>query len=139
MIFGIGNDLVDIQRIEKLLVQYEDRFAQRILSAFEFHQYLAKKKNTIIKIHKLSAFLAKRFAAKEAFVKALGTGFTREVTLQDISVTHNQLGKPELSLSSSLKALCIEQNITQSYLSLSDEKHYALATVVLWQEIIKMV
>ena len=88
MIFGIGTDIVEVSRIESSINQFGDDFARRILADSEFASY----KQSQIK----PRFLAKRFAAKEAFSKALGTGLRAPATFQNIAVSHDALGKPIL-------------------------------------------
>ena len=88
MIYGIGIDVVEPHRIARLLEKYGERFARRVLTAREWPAYERTGKRVL--------FLANRFAAKEAFSKAMGTGFRYPVTLQCISVVQNRLGKPGL-------------------------------------------
>jgi len=76
-------------------------------------------------------FLAKRFAAKEAFSKALGTGLRAPATLQNIAVSHDELGKPILVLAPALQAFLASKNISKTHISISDEKNLAAAFVVL--------
>jgi holo-[acyl-carrier protein] synthase len=123
MIFGIGTDIVEVARIKASLEEFGDAFAQRILAESEFASYLA----SAIK----PRFLAKRFAAKEAFSKALGTGLRAPATLQNIAVSHDALGKPVLILAPELQALLQSKNITHTHISISDEKNLAAAFVVL--------
>jgi holo-[acyl-carrier protein] synthase len=123
MIFGIGTDIVEVARIKASIEEFGDAFAQRILAESEFASYLA----SAIK----PRFLAKRFAAKEAFSKALGTGLRAPATLQNISVSHDALGKPVLILAPELQALLQSKNITHTHISISDEKNLAAAFVVL--------
>jgi holo-[acyl-carrier protein] synthase len=123
MIFGIGTDIVEVARIKASLEEFGDAFAQRILAESEFASYLA----SAIK----PRFLAKRFAAKEAFSKALGTGLRAPATLQNIAVSHDALGKPVLILALELQALLQSKNITHTHISISDEKNLAAAFVVL--------
>lgn len=78
-----------------------------------------------------SRYLAKRFAVKEAMVKALGTGIGNGVSWQHIEVKNNELGAPFLHLSGEVKRLCEQRGITRSFVSISDERHYAVATVIL--------
>ena len=127
MIFGIGTDIVEVARIEASITQFGDDFAKRVLAENEFESYLASQ----IK----PRFLAKRFAAKEAFSKALGTGLRAPATFQNIAVGHNDLGKPILILAAALQAFLDAKNITQTHISISDEKNLAAAFVVLetWQ------
>jgi len=123
MIFGIGTDIVEVARIEASIQQFGDDFAKRILAESELASYLES--------HIKARFLAKRFAAKEAFSKALGTGLRAPATFQNISVSHDDLGKPLLVLAPELQALLQSKNITQMHLSISDEKNLAAAFVVL--------
>ena len=123
MICGIGTDIVQISRLQKNLAHYGDRFAQRILSESEFEEYLRHTQ----KAH----MLAKRFAAKEAAVKALGTGFAQGISLRHITVTHNSLGQPRLQFEAEAKLKMQSLGVTASYLSIADEKEYAVAFVVL--------
>lgn len=123
MISGIGTDLVHIPRIAEMLKKYGDKAAQRILDDSEFEQF---QKN-----QQPAAFLAKRFAAKEATAKALGTGFRDGLSLQHIAVRNNSLGKPELVFNAYAEQLLSEKNIQTAMLSLSDDGDYATAYVVL--------
>jgi holo-[acyl-carrier protein] synthase len=123
MIFGIGTDIVEVSRIEDSLGRFGESFAQRILTerewqAFELSQTRAR-------------FLAKRFAAKEAFAKALGTGLRAPATFQNIGVTHDDLGKPVFDLAPELQALLDLRGIRCQHLSISDEKTLAVAFVAL--------
>lgn len=123
MIFGIGTDIVEIARIEASIKQFGDDFAKRILAESELENY---EKSTI-----KPRFLAKRFAAKEAFSKALGTGLRAPATFQNIAIGHDDLGKPILILAADLQALLQTNTITQTHISISDEKNLAAAFVVL--------
>lgn len=123
MIFGIGTDIVEVTRIEASITQFGDDFAKRILAESELASYL----NSQIK----PRFLAKRFAAKEAFSKALGTGLRAPCTFQNIAVSHDNLGKPILLLANELQDFLTTKHITQTHISISDEKNLAAAFVVL--------
>ncbi len=123
MIFGIGTDIVEVARIKASIAEFGDAFAQRILAESE----LASYHNSHIK----ARFLAKRFAAKEAFSKALGTGLRAPATLQNIAVAHDDLGKPVLLLAPELQTFLLTKSITQTHISISDEKNLAAAFVVL--------
>src|SRR6187402_1203092 len=114
MIFGIGVDLVETQRIARLLDQYGERFARRVLTELEWPGYQRSNKPVL--------FVANRFAAKEAFSKAMGTGFRYPVTLQNISVLQNKAGKPGYVLSDALTAVMKQQDIAGHHLTISDEK-----------------
>lgn len=123
MIFGIGTDIVEVSRIEASINEFGDAFARRILAESEFSSYLQSQ----IK----PRFLAKRFAAKEAFSKALGTGLRAPATFQNIAVSHDDLGKPVLILAAELQLFLQARNITHTHISISDEKNLAAAFVVL--------
>ncbi len=123
MIFGIGTDIVEVSRIEASIAQFGDEFAKRVLAESEFASYQQS--------HIKPRFLAKRFAAKEAFSKALGTGLRAPATFQNIAVSHDDLGKPILVLAKELQAFLATKNITQTHISISDEKNLAAAFVVL--------
>jgi holo-[acyl-carrier protein] synthase len=122
MIKGVGTDIVEIARIEVLWQKQGARFAQRLLSESE---------QLVLKNHRQPArFLAKRWAAKEAVSKALGTGIAQGVGFADITISHTELGQPKIELSGGALNRAIELGITQWQLSISDEKHYAVAFVV---------
>lgn len=123
MIYGIGTDIVEVGRIESSIEKFGDDFARRILAESEMPSYLV----TSIK----SRFLAKRFAAKEAFSKALGTGLREPATFQNIAVSHDALGKPILVLAEELQDFLTVKNISQMHITISDEKNLAAAFVVL--------
>jgi holo-[acyl-carrier protein] synthase len=123
MIFGIGTDIVEVARIDASITQFGNDFAERILAQSE----LASYENSRIK----ARFLAKRFAAKEAFSKALGTGLRAPATFQNIAVSHDGLGKPILILADELQVFLKSKNITKTHISISDEKNLAAAFVVL--------
>lgn len=123
MIFGIGTDVVEVARINDSVAEFGDTFAKKILAESEMPSY----QQSNIK----PRFLAKRFAAKEAFSKALGTGLRAPATLQNIAVSHDDLGKPILVLAPVLQALLDSKNISKTHLSISDEKNLAAAFVVL--------
>ena len=122
MIYGIGTDIVEVARIEASIAQFGDDFARRILADAEFASY----EKSLTK----ARFLSKRFAAKEAFSKALGTGLRAPATFQNIAVSHDDLGKPILTFSAELQDMHVK-NIKQTHISISDEKNLAAAFVVL--------
>jgi len=124
---GIGTDLVHIPRMQVLLDKHGDKIATRILSDTEFSQFQQSNKP--------AAFLAKRFAAKEATAKALGTGFRDGLSLRHIEVNNDSKGKPSLQFYHRGLALLEELNIGQTMISLSDEGDYAIAYVVLMEQI----
>ena len=121
MIVGIGTDIVAIGRIATAL-ERTPGLAKRILTPVELEQYNASSQPV--------RFLAKRFAAKEAGVKALGTGIGNGVGWQHLEVSHNELGRPLLSLSSTAAERAAELGITHWHLSYSDEVDYVVAQVI---------
>lgn len=123
MIKGIGTDIVKIDRVNKVISRSGDRLAQRILSSIEFSQYLQNKNK--------AAWLAKKFVAKEAAAKALGTGFRQGLRFEHLQVGHNALGKPTIEFVGIASELVEELGISGVHLSISDEKDYAVAFVVL--------
>ena len=125
-IFGIGTDIVNIKRIELSLKKHGFSFKNRIFSKKEI-SYCEKKKNS-------SAFYAKRFAAKEAFSKALGTGIRKDVNLKNIEISNNVQGKPFILLKGNLANYLKKRIKSKKYdihLSLSDDKPWAQATVII--------
>jgi len=123
MIYGVGTDIVNIERVKKILLKNRDGFVKRVLSEHE-QALFANKADSV-------AYFAKRFAAKEAFAKALGTGIGREVSFQDLTVRNNESGKPHFIPSEKLRQYLVEKNIKQAHLSISDESQNAIAFVVL--------
>ncbi len=123
MIFGIGTDIVRVSRMHSNLDRYGDQFARRILAEQEWAAFRASNRR--------AHFLAKRFAAKEAAVKAMGTGFRNGITLKQIAITHEQDGRPLLVFSEQAQEFIIRSGIKSAHLSLSDEEEYALAFVTL--------
>jgi len=123
MIFGIGTDIVELARIESMRARYGARLAGRLLSSNELSDYHASPD--------ASRFLAKRYAAKEAFAKAVGSGLRAPVSLRRISVTHDGLGKPVLQFDESLRLHLDQLGVNGHHLSLSDERDLIVAFVVL--------
>lgn len=123
MIFGIGLDVCDITRIKTLYEKYDDKFARKILTAKECIQLTQRAIP--------EQFLASRFAAKEAAVKALGTGFSKGIGFQSIEISNQKSGKPQINFYDKAKEEYARQRIKASHLSLSDEKNHAIAMVVL--------
>ncbi|MDE1515224.1 holo-ACP synthase [Vibrio sp. dsl-7] len=122
MIVGLGTDITEIERVEKALARSGENFARRILTDAEFEQFQS--------LQRQGRFLAKRFAAKEAASKALGTGIAQGVTFHDFTISNDALGKPLLSLSGKAAQLAALLEVRSIHLSLSDERHYAMATVI---------
>ena len=123
MIFGVGTDVVEIERIRKALERWGERFAVRILCPPELNRFKKHKQPV--------SYLAKRFAAKEAFTKALGTGIKAPANWHGVWVANLPSGKPELQFSEPLKKLLSTRGISGSHLSLADERGIAVATVIL--------
>jgi holo-[acyl-carrier protein] synthase len=123
VIHGIGTDLVNVKRIEDALFRYGDRFLHRILSEREVAEYAQSSQP--------ARFLAKRFAAKEAFSKAWGTGIGEAVGWHDVSIAHDARGKPLIAPSAALSQKFVQENILAAHISLSDENDHALAFVIL--------
>lgn len=123
MIFGIGADIVRVSRMDEALLRHGERFARKILAEEEWQGYLANARPAF--------YLAKRFAAKEAMVKALGTGFRHGFGLRHIAVYHDRLGKPGLRFAPDIQQRLSEMGAGEVLLTLSDEEDLALAFVVL--------
>ena len=123
MILGIGTDLVEIGRIELALERWGDRFARKVLVPRELARFAEHRKP--------AAYLAKRFAAKEAFSKAMGTGIRAPVNWQAIGVVNHASGRPYLELAAPLAALVERRGIRSVHVSLTDERGMAAAFVVL--------
>lgn len=123
MIYGIGTDLIEIQRIERVLARFGERFARRILCDPELARFRRHRQPV--------AYLAKRFAAKEAFTKALGTGIHAPANWHGVWVSNLRSGKPVLEFSPQLKALLESRGIHRAHVSLTDEREMAGATVIL--------
>jgi holo-[acyl-carrier protein] synthase len=123
VIYGVGTDVVELGRIEKALERWGERFAERILCAPELSRFRSHKQPV--------SYLAKRFAAKEAFTKALGTGIKAPANWHGVWVTNHRSGKPELEFSAPLKKDLSRRGISRAHLSLSDERGIAVATVIL--------
>ena len=128
MIIGIGTDLVQVNRIEATLKKFGSSFEEKVFTSFE--QERAKK----LPSAKQASFYAKRFAAKEAFSKALGCGIGKEAFFQDIEVQNNEKGAPFFVIKGKALASLKEKTKGMPYqihLSLSDEKDFALCFVVI--------
>ena len=123
MIYGVGTDLIEVRRIENALRRFGERFAKRILCEPELKRFRAHKQP----VH----YLAKRFAAKEAFSKALGTGIHAPANWHGVWVVNLKSGKPQLQFSDPLQELLKQRQIRSSHLSLTDEREIASATVIL--------
>lgn len=125
MIYGVGTDIVSIERVQNIISKNRDGFIKRVLTEHERALFSNKADS--------AAYLAKRFAAKEAFSKALGTGIGRVVSFQDLTIRNNESGKPYFLPSEKLRLYLMEKGIKQGHLSISDESKYAVAFVILEQ------
>jgi holo-[acyl-carrier protein] synthase len=123
MIRGIGVDIVKVDRIEQAVERWGDRFLKRIFTAAEIERCQQRARP--------AQCLALRFAAKEAFAKALGLGMRKGLRWRDIEVVHDHLGKPDLLLHNQAQRLLEAVEASRTWLSLSDERESALAVVVL--------
>lgn len=130
MIIGIGCDIVRINRMNKLVPVFKQGMKQHILSPYEQKELASQDLND----DKISRFLAKRFAAKEALSKALGTGFRDGMYLRDITIHHTDLGKPFFEVEGGVLETVLEKTNNQDFkihLSLSDEADLAQAFVII--------
>lgn len=122
-IIGIGTDLVKISRVKKIHKKFSKNFADRILHKNEKRIYRELKAP--------ATYLAKRFAAKEALAKALGTGIAHGVTFQEIETVNDENGQPSVTLHGETLKVADELGVKRIFLSLTDEDKYAVAYVVL--------
>ena len=128
MILGIGSDLCSIERIEKSLARFGERFERRVFTDVERAKAAGRPLTR-------AGTYAKRFAAKEAFAKAVGTGFRRGVFMRDIGVVNKVSGEPTLALSGGAKerldAMIPEGHAARIHLTMTDDHPFALAIVVI--------
>lgn len=123
MIFGIGTDVLEISRIERVYQLYGERFAERLLLDEE-QTLFQKSKNKV-------RFLGMRFAAKEAIAKALGTGFSNGIWVRDVGSVPNPLGQPQVVYSERGRAVCARLGVGEGFLTLTDEAGLIVAVAVL--------
>ena len=123
MIAGIGVDIVEHDRIAQIHDRYGEKFARRILDDIELEEY--RKAPSQVRL------LAKRFAAKEAASKALGTGFSDGISLNMICIRHESSGRPLIEMSGVAAAFASKLGVAVQWLSISDEQNYSVAMVVL--------
>lgn len=122
-IVGIGTDIVEIERVRRALENHGDRFAARILTTAE-RAPMHSSGNP-------AALLARRFAAKEAAVKALGCGIGAQAGFHELVVEHDAAGAPQLVFIGNAAERAQRLGVTQTHLSISDERYYAMAFVIL--------
>jgi holo-[acyl-carrier protein] synthase len=126
MIFGIGTDVVQQERVRLVHEKFGDRFVERLLLPAElaaFHRYKRPVR-----------FLAMRFAAKEAIVKAMGTGFAHGMWIRDSGVVSNAWGKPEIIWSERGRHMCEQLGIGEGHVTLTDEAGLIVAVAVLMRK-----
>ncbi|ACQ68830.1 holo-ACP synthase [Candidatus Williamhamiltonella defendens] len=121
-ILGMGTDIVEIARVQAIIARSGDKLAHRILTPLELSEYQQHQQPV--------RFIAKRFAAKEAAAKALGTGFRNGLELRHFQVIHDELGKPHLLVSDKANEMAVRLSVKSWHLSISDERHYAIALVI---------
>ena len=123
MIFGIGTDIVDINRIKSM--DSLSAFANKILSENEIKVFSDLKEG------KQATYLSKQFAGKEAISKAIGTGISRDIKFKEIEILRDERGRPIFNPIENLKEILANLGITKTHVSLSDEKDYAIAFAIL--------
>ena len=123
MIFGIGTDILKVDRVAATYERFGTHFVDRLLLPEE-KKLFEQTKNAV-------RFLAMRFAAKEAIVKAMGTGFSNGMWLRDSGVLPNHLGRPDIIFSERGKAMCVKLGIAGGHITLTDEAGLVVAVAVL--------
>jgi holo-[acyl-carrier protein] synthase len=123
MIFGVGTDILKVERVGAVYERYGERFVRHLLMPAE-HQDFKQTKNPV-------RFLSMRFAAKEAIVKALGTGFAHGMWLRDAGVVHDPRGKPEIIFSPRGQQVCQTFGVGGGHITLSDEAGLIVAVAIL--------
>ena len=123
LIIGVGTDLVEIKRIERTMQRYGERFLNRVFTERERAECLRRPNE--------AEALAARFAAKEAAMKALGTGYRQGVVFQDLEVRHQPTGKPELLFSGIARERAVALSVRAAHVSLTHDGGNALAVVIL--------
>ncbi|MFZ1099911.1 MAG: holo-ACP synthase [Steroidobacteraceae bacterium] len=123
MIFGIGVDVLETRRIAATLTRFGDRFVEHLLMPAEAAQ--------LARTQRRERFLAMRFAAKEAIVKALGTGFAHGIWIRDVGVVQNSFGKPEVVFSERGEQLRRRLGVGEAHVTLTDEAGLVVAVAVL--------
>lgn len=126
MIFGIGTDVVQLERVQQVHAKFGERFVERLLLPAELEAYRSYSRPV--------RFLAMRFAAKEAIVKAMGTGFAHGMWIRDTGVVSNAWGKPEIIWSERGRELCAKLGIGEGHVTLTDEAGLIVAFAVLMRK-----
>jgi holo-[acyl-carrier protein] synthase len=123
VIFGIGTDILQLARVEDTWRRFGEHFARRLLLDEEHRLFVSSKRP--------ARFLAMRFAAKEAIVKAMGTGFANGMWIRDVGMLPNALGQPQAIFSPRGRAVCAKLGVGEAHLTLSDEAGLIIAVAVL--------
>ncbi len=123
MIFGIGTDVVQVERIKQVYERHGDRFVERLL--------LPAEEQAFRRASRPVRFLAMRFAAKEAIVKAMGTGFAHGMWIRDSGFMPNAWGRPEIIWSERGQAMCDKLGVGEGHITLTDEAGLVVAVAVL--------
>jgi holo-[acyl-carrier protein] synthase len=126
MIFGIGTDILQIERIQKIYDRHGERFISHLLMPEEATLFRGKSRQV--------RFLAMRFAAKEAIVKAMGTGFAHGIWIRDTGVVQNAWGRPEVIWSERGREMCDKLGIGECHITLTDEAGLVVAVAVLMRK-----
>lgn len=126
MIYGIGTDIIQISRIEEALARHGERFAEKVLGPQELEKYRHRKAKVAVRGLR---FLATRFAAKEAFSKAIGIGLRMPMTWRALQTLNDPSGKPIVVASGALQQFMIEHGLS-AQVSITDEADYAIAFVI---------
>ena len=129
MIYGIGTDIVQVARIERLLARWGDRFARRVLGPEELAEFMRRRSRGGHGAAYAARYLAKRFAGKEAFSKAIGLGLREPMSLQSLQILNDSRGKP-IAVAGKRLAPWLDERGLQAQVSLSDEIDTVLAFVV---------
>lgn len=127
MIFGIGIDVLELERVARVYRKFGQHFVDRLLLAGERSQFERTARP--------ERFLAMRFAAKEAVVKAMGTGFAHGMWIRDVGVVQNHWGKPEVIYSERGRRMCESLGVGEGHVTLTDEKGLVVAVAVLMRRI----
>jgi holo-[acyl-carrier protein] synthase len=122
MILGLGTDIVEIERIRRMISRHGDHFLERCFTPAEI-QYAGRHRDAAVRF-------AGRWAAKEAVVKVLGTGFVQGITFQDIEVLPLDSGQPSVTLSGGAAEVAARLGITQVQITISHARNYATATAI---------
>jgi holo-[acyl-carrier protein] synthase len=126
VIFGIGTDIVKVERMQQILDRHGERFAERLLMPEE---ELAFQGNA-----RPARYLAMRFAAKEAIVKAMGTGFAHGMCMRDTGIVSNARGRPQIVWSARGREVCEQLGIGEGHITLTDEAGLVVAMAVLMKK-----